>query len=280
MSWLTDIIEWLLSLFNGGGSSGPVKIGDHVFMPLFYRNTGGNPDSTWGYLSKSDAEREHLRNTIKSDAESDETCAICFCLTPDNINGGLIGNSMAMVSEASLTVIEAHCKKLVESNIAVFICLYVDDPNGNMPRWWEIEKHLNIWIAVHNRIKSYVTGYILAIESNEKGNQGSIQHCIQKMRDNLPGVDFYGTHLQWKSGGAYSWSGGNAPSNANIILMETRNDPHSDVSAGFVMGDYNEVKGSNPNLNFIVHEYNLNVDSSNFKATRAALRNSNAWGVG
>ena len=85
MSWLIKILNWILSLL--GLESGPVKIEEHCYMPLFYRNLSGGIDSNWNYLAKSDAEKKHLRDFINSGTADGETPAICFCLTPAGVSG-------------------------------------------------------------------------------------------------------------------------------------------------------------------------------------------------
>lgn len=279
MSFLSDILNWILSLFSGGGSAGkPIEIGAHVFMPLFYRNLRGGIDGTWNYLSKSDPEKLHLRKHLMENAQPGETPAITFILTPQAENGGLVDDKMLAVTDGMLDYLEAKCKELIEDGIAIFLCLYVDDKS---PRWYEIEKHMAIWTRIHGRVGKYITGAILSIETNEKANnKAQIEGCINVMRAVMPGLAWYGTHLTWRSGGAYSWNTGNAPANASIILMETSNDPHRDVPPKFVIDEYYEVKNSNPGLRFVVHESNLNVGSQNQLAARAALRNAGAWGVG
>lgn len=281
MSKIIEFLELLWNLIFGGGKLKRVSIKERCFMPLFCVKANGGPQGTWEYLSLSDNERAYLRDYLKRDAASGETPAITFCLTPSNVNGGLISNAMINVSEESLNILLARCEDLVRDGIAVFPCLYCDDPSGNMPRWWEMEKHLAVWKAVHAKIGTLVTGYILSIESSEKGNIGTVQHYIQKIRDNMPGVDYYGTHLQWKTRNTpYVWNGSNTPANADIILVETPNDPNVDVPVNVVMSCYNEIKNANPNLHFVMHEYNLHVGSGNVVQARAELRRVGAWGVG
>lgn len=276
-NWIVRFIEMLFS----GGKLKRIKIGDKVFMPLFFPKSGGGVGSTWAYMRGDEGWRSYLRSYIMLHRNSGETPAICFLLTPDDCNGGFIPNNIPVLNEGQLAAIHARVVELVREGIAVFPCLYNDDPNGNMPRWWEMEQHLAVWKQVHAKIGDLVTGYILSIESNEKKNLGGVQHYIQMMRDIMPGVPFYGTHVQWKARGSpYYWDGGNVPFNANIILVETSNDPNQDVSADHVLREYNDIKSANPNLKFVMHEYNLNVNSQNFNNTRSRLRSSGAWGIG
>ena len=205
MNWITEIVDWFLSLF-GGSRIKAVTIGDHCYMPLFYRNLSGAIDATWNYLSKADGEKQHLRNHIQSNAQSGETPAICFCLTPQNINGGLVDNKMLAVTDGMLDYLESKCSELVKDGIAVFLCLYVDD---SAPRWWEIERHTGVWKRIHERVGGYVTGYILSIEANEYANNANqLLGCINVMRAWMAGVAYYGIHLQWQANnGRYSWRG-------------------------------------------------------------------------
>lgn len=280
MNWLTGLWNWFLSLLGGGGNS-PVKIGDHCYMPLFYRNLTGAIDMTWNYLSKSDPEKLHLRNHIKANAASGETPAIAFCLTPQNINGRLVDDKMLAVTDGMLGYLTAKCKELVQDGIAVFPCLYVDDL---VPRWWQIENHVGIWKRIHGRISKYVTGYILSIESNEYANNvEQLRGCIAVMRAAMPGVDYYGTHLQFRANnGRYQWQGGaSTPSNANIILVEYSWNPHKGDVAG-VAGLHKEfaaIMAAEPVLKMVHHEFNVNFDSAIGKAQTEMLRERGAWGV-
>ncbi len=273
MSIIEAIWSWIMSLF--GAPLGPVKVGERVFMPLFlpYKMM------TWNYLAMNDGARKSVRDYIRAQALYNETPAICFLLTPDDCNGGLVGNKMDMVTDIAKDELHRKCKELVKDGIAIFACLYNDDPTPAMPKWWEIEKHKNIWACLHGILKDYVSGYILSIESNEKADSKEhLEGCITFMRAVLPGAQFYGTHLQWQARGRYTWDRGNAPSNADCILMETRNDPNYDVPASSVLADYEAAQRANP-IKICVHEYNINVNSSNQLTARAGIRKADAWGV-
>jgi hypothetical protein len=278
MNWLTKIWNWVLSLFDI--KPGPVKIGDRCYMPLFPWDKTYGIMMTWDYLAWSDAKKKVCRDAIKAGATSSETPAITMCLTPAGCTGGMIDDKMTAITDTMLDLLEKKVVDLVKDGIAVFPCLYVDDAT---PRWFEIEKHQAIWKRVHGRIGRYVTGYILSIETNEQAsNVGHLQGCINVMRECMPGADFYGTHLQWKSRGRYSWTGGSStPSNANIILVETPNNPHNGDAYGVagVIRDYNEIKTACPALKFVMHEFNVNSNSGVGKAQTEALRNVGAWGA-
>jgi len=256
----------------------PVKIGGHCYMPLFY-NISGSIKMSWDYLRFPDSEKKLIRKQIKAGAASGETPAICFCLTPEGSNGGLMLNNMLSVSDDALDWLELECKALVRDGIAVFPCLYVDD---SIPRWWDIEKHAAIWTRVHGRICKYVTGYILSIETNEAANsKAHIEGCINAMRAYMPGVAFYGTHLQWKSGGQYSWTGGSStPTNANIILAEYSWNPHNNVGIQAFKNQYNEIVQANLILKWVSHEYCVDFGSAFVKEAKKFQRAQGAWGVG
>lgn len=280
MNWLIDFVRRVWNAIFGGGNS-PVKIGDHCFMPLFYRNLTGGIDMTWNYLSKSDSEKQHLRNYIKANSTSDETPTIAFCLTPQSINGGLVDDKMLAVTDGMLDYLEAKCKELVKDGVAVFPCLYVDDL---VPRWYFIEQHQAIWRRIHDRIKNYVTGYILSIETNEEANNvGQLQGCIEVMRVAMPDAAFYGTHLQFRANnGRYTWQGGaSTPQNANIILVEYSWNPHRGDAAGVdgLQREFAAIMGASPNLKMVHHEYNVQFDSAVGNAQREMLRAWGAWGV-
>jgi len=273
---LVQLFNWIFQI-----ESGPVKIGEHCYMPLFYRAQTGSVAMTWGYLSKPDYERAHLRKTIKDGAQSGETPAICFCLTPQNINAGVILDNMT-VSEEMLDYLEDRCKELVDDGVAVFPCLYVDDAS---PRWMEIEKHRPVWEKVHSRIGKYVTGYILSIETNEYANSAAhIDGCLTVMRSAMPGADFYGTHLQWKaSNGRYQWASAiGIPASANLILVEFSFDPHKGDLLGLqaVKNEFYDIQRCNPGLRWVAHEYNTDAGSVTCEAQKEFLRQQKIWGTG
>ena len=280
MSFLNAIIDWIMRLLFDVIK--PVKIGDHIFMPLFYKNLTGALDTTWNYMSKSDAEKQHLRNYIKANVKSGETKATCFCLTPQNINGGLIDDKTLTVTDGMLGYLESKCKELIEDGIAVFLCLYVDD---SAPRWFAIESHKALWARIHGKVGKCVTGYILSIETNEYANSMShIEGCINVMRSVMPGAAWYETHLQWvANNGKYIWNSiTNLPKNADLILAEYSWDPHKGDAVGLenFKNEYFTIQKANPTLKFVSHEYNLNVGSAVFEAQRAFLRAQGAWGIG
>jgi hypothetical protein len=282
MNWLTDLWNWFLSLLGGDPVvTRPIEIIGHCFMPLFLRDLAGRIVMTWNYLSMSDAEKQNVRRQIKSGAKSGETPAICFCLSPANINGGLLPDSMSGITDAALDVLEAKCKELVADGIAVFLCLYVDDA---LPRWMEIEKHRAIWTRIHGRIAKYVTGYILSIETNEYANNlGQIEGCLTVIQSAMPDVYFYGTHLQWTANnGRYQWRGiSSVPKNANIILAEYSYDPHQGDAIGIetFKNQCLAIQNANPGVKIVHHEYNVNAGSAKMEAQRAFLREAGVWGV-
>lgn len=280
---MKSILEFFVALFNWifQVEPGRIKIGEHCYMPLFYRAQSGAVAMTWDYLSKPEYERAHLRETIKAGARSGETPAICFCLTPQNINAGVILDNMTVTDEM-LEYLENRCRELVSEGIAVFLCLYVDD---SAPRWMEIEKHREVWKRVHKRIGKYVSGYILSIETNEYAN--SVTHIdgrLKVMRDAMPGADYYGTHLQWKANnGRYSWNSSiGLPASANLILVEFSFDPHKGDMVGVqaVKNECYDIQRCNPVLRWVAHEINTNVGSVTCEAQREFLRQQNIWGVG
>lgn len=281
MNFIMSIVNWILSLFNGGGSNGPVRIGDHCYMPLFYRNLSSKVDATWNYLSKSDGEKQHLRKHIKDNAKSGETPAIVFCLTPQNINGGLLNNSMAAPTAGMLDYLEAKCRELVEDGIAVFLCLYVDD---SIPRWWEIEKHKAIWTQIHARVCKYVTGCVLSIEANEYANNvGQLAGCITAMRAAMPKADYYGLHLQWlASNGKYSWRGiSSVPASAGLVLAEYTHDPNKGnlINEATFRSQCRAIEAANPAVKIVHQEFNVDVLGAQGRRQTEILREEGVWGV-
>lgn len=273
------IIDFIRTIL--GCDSRPIEIGDHVFMPLFFRGLSGQINSTWNYLAMDDTEKRHLREYITANAKPGETPAICFCLTPSRISGGLIDDKMLAVTDGMLDYLEAKCKELLEDGIAIFFTLYVDDA---APRWWEIGMHQSVWKRVSERVGKYATGAILSIETNEHAaGVGQIDACIQIMRGLFPGRQHYGTHLQWlASNQKYQWRGGNTtPPSASVILVEYSWDPSRGDSVGVVglEREYNAIMDAEDQARLAHHEYNLHAESGTAQKQREWLRNQNAWGV-
>lgn len=290
-----------------------IKINKPISMPLFYDNGGiratsnseftqeryfpkknvvlryfseknlkaGNIAATWDYLSKSEAGKKKCREEIKATTKSGEIPAITFLISRNGESGPL--GTFPNITDDQINQAKEMIKELVEEGIAVFPCLYVDDPSGSIPKWWEIEKHMNSWIRVNNGIKKYVTGYILSIETNEKANsKNHIEGSITAMRAYMAGVDYYGTHMEFGKRGRYTWTGGGTtPNNADIIILELW-DPHKGDAMGLngVKNRYNHIKPRVGILRLIWQEWNLNPNGSINKQQREWLKSKKEWGVG
>ena len=283
-----------------------IKIDKPISMPLFYDNGGvrlaskanensymqcryfsnikaSSLDGTWNYLSKSEAGRKKCREQIKAVTKSSEIPAITFLLSRNGESGPLGG--FPNVTDDQINQAKELIKELVEDGIAVFPCLYVDDPSGSIPRWTEIEKHASTWARVHNGIGRYVTGYVLSIESNELANNvEQLRGCINVIRVYMSGVDYYGTHMMFgNSSGRYSWTGGSStPSNADFILLEAPWHPNQGDAQGLtgIQNLYNNVKPKVGGLRVIWHEYNLNPPGPINLQQRDWLKTKDEWGVG
>jgi len=283
-----------------------IKIDKPISMPLFYDNGGvrstaddstdsylykkyfanikaSNLDSTWNYLSKSDAGRKKCRDDIKANTKSGEIPAICFMISTEGCAGPLSG--FPNVTDDQIAQAKAIIKEALEDGLAIFPCLYVDDPSGSMPNWTKIEQHMAVWTKIHNGIGKYVTGYALSIESNELANNAEqIRGCINVIRVSMPGVDYYGTHMMFgNSGGRYSWTGGSStPSNADFILLEAPWHPAQGDAQGMngIQNLYNTVKPKTGALKLIWHEYNLNPNGNMNHQQREWLKTKGEWGVG
>jgi hypothetical protein len=267
-------------LWDNGGETDKVEIGDHIFMPLFCR-IASRVVGTWDYMARNDAERKQMRDYIKTNAAPGETPAITYCLTPYNVNGHTIDDDMRDVTSFALGVIRAMCEELVNDGIAVFLCLYVDDA---APRWMNIADHRKVWQKVHKEVNGLASGYILSIETNEKAIfKADIENSIAVMREVFPGAEFYGTHLQWGAGGRYRWTGGSStPSNANIIFVENSWDPHKGDAAGVyrIRSEWQSIRAAEQRVKLVAHEYNINAGGAIEKAQRAELRSQGIWGIG
>jgi len=243
MCWLTD---WLF-----GSKIKAIDVtGKKLCMPLFYPKPNGTVDATWNYLSKSPADREWCRQKIKATAVSGEVPAIAFLLTPNNEGGNLfLQVSPGAVNVANLEAAAERMKELCKDGIAVFVVLYTDD---KAPRWWEISAHIPGWIIVWDKIKPYVTGCILSIESTEKGNYLKVQDGIAKMQAAMPGAQLYGTHQQWHT----NWySAGDTPANATVLLCETSNKPSDNPGMNLLKANVNGMIAAAGAGRLVIHEY-------------------------
>jgi len=270
-------VNWLRSLF--GNKPDRVKIKGRVCMPLFYPRDGGGVRMTWDYLNKSSQEQDECRWWIKHYTIEGETPAIAFLLTPPN-EAGMIFNPWPTIDKDALETARYAIEKCVKDGIAVFPVLYTDD---KPPWWYDIPINMDAWWHVHEAIGKHVNGYMLSIETNEQARDvGQIQDCIQAMREAMPDVDYYSTHLQWTGKGAYRWLGGDTtPTNANLILVETSWPPQSGDKMGYEMlkNEVIAIAVNNPNTHICLHEYNWSCSKVN-EAQRNMLRNMNLWGVG
>ena len=283
MNILKAILSWILGLF--GGEPKAIKVsGKLLFMPLFMPDSDGKTLSTWPYLSMPYGQQKRVRGRIKGMAKFVEQPAIALLLNPNN-EAGHIWNEFPNVHKENLATAAQALRELVEDGIAVFATLYNDDPSGSMPRWWEIEKYPAAWSEINKAIGSYVTGYILSIETNERCESvGQLQHCIYLMSIAMPGVELYGTHLQWKAAGAgYRWCDkGSTPYNAQIILAENSWQPQRGDAAGLagVQREYGEIARAVDMGKVVMHEYGLNMSGKVFQTQRDWLRDQNVKGIG
>jgi hypothetical protein len=284
---LADIWDWIRRLFGWRPEPTAIRIADwqHVYMPLFYAKANGSAEGTWNYLSMDDAHRAQCRAQILAGVVDGEVPAITFCLTPNDLTFGLWGTFPALNPDG-LPVLRARLEELVADGIAVFPCLYVDDPTGDMPRWWEISKYGDGWAQIHTEIGHLCTGYILSIENNERAS--SVHHmagCVDHMRRLMPGVQFYGTHLQWLGAGqaGYRWSGNTStPTNLDLILVETTWHPNQGDKVGVagLAKELTNIIRACPGKRLVIHEYNLNPAGAVCAQQRAYLRGQAVFGVG
>jgi len=275
------IIDWIKSLFGCDPAPERIKISGHCFMPLFV-SENGRPRGTWEYLSLDESLRNNTRAQIKAGVGEGETPAICFCLTPSGVSGGLIDDKMLAVTDDALAVLETKILELIDDGIAIFGCLYTD---GGRPAWQSIAAHRSVWRRVHTKIGHLVTGWILSIETNEAApNVEQIRAGMADMRDMLPGADYYGTHLQWKAyNGKYVWnSAASTPRGADVILAEASWDPNKGDIAGVagLARENGEMVRAGLGCLIVWHEYNITPWSKVGQEQRAYLRGQNVWGRG
>lgn len=294
-NWLIELFETIWNWITGGGGGGdaPIRImGKKLCMPLFYPKLNGDINGTWNYFALSAEERQRCRDKIKSMAKGGEVPCLTALLTPNECTGGL-WESFPTINQAGLSRVQSICQETVEDGVAIGVTLYVDDPSGSMPKWWEITNatYQAAWSQVWNEIKPHVSFVTLSIETNEKASSvGQIQHCIMLMQNAMPGAQVYGTHMAINGAGldGYRWNTASAtPFNAGIILVEN-SWTISNGDQG--MGDRQGVTGATKDWNMlatmvtasrvVMHEGNLHPTSTVCEAQRNFYRSKGAWGVG
>lgn len=255
MNFFEAIWNWILSLF-GQGTLKAIEIDNSMFMPLFVI-IDGKVKGTWDYLAWTVTEQKQCRDQIKSGCVNDEIPAITILAQVDGDYG------------------KERITELVEDGIAVFICLYIDDPGGSQRRWWEIESHTELWKTMNDEIGDLVSGYILSIESTEKGDYRRVENAINVMKDCCSGAQFYGTHLQW---GTRWSSSSNTPSNADIILVETTWHPANGASVKIekFREEIYDIMAAAGTSRLVIHEYAFNPTAEQ----RAWLREQKLLGIG
>lgn len=286
-----------------------IKIDKPISMPLFYVRTvalsaeqknhvlptyidqrygqqvlqAGTVDTTWVYLQKNANQRKECRDKVKATCRSGEQPAMTFLISTKDCAGPLSG--FPNVTDAQIEEAKVMIREVVEDGIAVFCCLYVDDPSGSMPNWTKIEQHKAVWTKINNGIGRYVTAYVLSIESNELASDAThLKNCINVMKAAMPGAYYYGTHMAFHGTGRYVWVGGpTTPSSADFILLEAPWHPNQGNAQGMngIKELYNSVKPRVGGLRLIWHEYNLDPDGNMNKQQRDWLKDKKIeWGVG
>ena len=276
---------WLLQQIGiKPGKPRPVDVSGTLFMPLFLRILG-KLCSTWDFLARPYTEQCAIRAEIKRLAVKGETPAIVFLLTTRE-GGSLWARFPDLLNDLAVDAAVSAMEECVRDGIAVIPCLYVDDPSGSMPRWWEIASHAHGLVALHARIGHLVSGYIVSIEQNERArDRGQIEATIDTLRRAMPGAQVYGTHLQHRGGGAgYSWRVAvDTPRNADIIVAEASWNPDAGDRVG-VAGVRQEADmmgaAGFDRRRVVFQEYNLNPGGNVEAAQRAHLRGRGFRGVG
>lgn len=260
-----------------------VRLGGRLFMPLFYLDLRNKIASTWNYLAKELTEQQHCRARIKALCANGETPAITFLVTTGE-GGNLWLSFPGVLNEPAVDAAASAMRELCADGIAVIPCLYVDDPSGSMPRWWEIASHRDGLKQLHERIGRYVSGYLVSIEQNERARDVyQIEDAIEAMQSAMPGAQVYGTHLQWTGGGSYRWQGGRStPANAGIIVAEASWQPQQGDSRGVdgVRRDIDAMAGNVDMSKIVYQEFNINPTSETNAKQREFLRSRAMWGQG
>lgn len=269
MSWLWELIRQIIAWLTGEVEA--VKLAKRACMPLFYTDLNGKLAATWDYTAKSEAERKHCREYIRNLTTDDEQPAILF-----------------LICNVSPEVIADAARECCEDEIAVFGTLYVDDPDSarpKLPRWWEIEDHVETWKAVHKKAGKYFTGLILSIETNEQAESAThIAGCISVMRDVFPGAQYYGTHLEFNGASqasSYRWTGGDStPSNVNVIIVELCDPAKGDaIGLNGIKNIYNKLAAAEKKP-FAAQEYSLHPGGMIYIQQHEWLRSQKPWGAG
>ncbi len=281
------VVAWLLTRQPPDRA----RIRAPVSAPLFTPQQGGpymqSVTSTWGYLAMNPKQRAEQRWWVKRWTLRNETPVMAFILTPAN-EAGMIFTPWPHINKENLKRACRCIEELVNDGIGVFPTLYVDD---KPPWWYQIEAHVETWRRVHDVIGKHVNGYLLSIESNEQTRSVTqLQHCIHIMREAMPGVEYYGTHLQRNAKSkvsAYRWTSvQDSPANANVIFAEHSWHPMdgNNRTVTQVMTEARKMKAAvRQGQRLCFNEFNWHVNDepeSMYQRQRTALRGLGEWGAG
>lgn len=254
----------------------PITIGDNkIYCPLFY-NYNGKLETTWDILNKDKNEIKFIVEFIKSTCPRYYQPAITFLLSPADEAGNITDKNLVMINNDNLNKAIEKMKYFIDNNIAVFPCLYTDDKN---PDWRDIEKHINIWKTIHNKIKDCVSGYLLSIESNERFRDIKVlKDAFIVMKSMLSGVEIYSTHLQYNSSD-YRWvTEGNLFAELKYIFVETSWQPTAGNSIDIdkFKSEIDAIVTNNPSKKLVIIEYNTDVVGHKANEQRMYLINKSS----
>lgn len=269
----------------------PADISGKLLCPCFAVDADDDVVGLWGLLGMDERNRDAAVAWVRRQARLGETPMLAFLLSPTEIAGRLFSVFPGALDEAACAAAERFFHKMLAAGVALAPTLYCDDPDGTMPRWWEIRKHSEGWKKLHARLGKYFSAAFLSIETNERAtSQGAVEDAIGTLRECFPGLQAYGTHLQWATRDTrYKWIGGNTvPRNADLVLAEA---PWAIEPAREGEGDRQGISGLNawvsgmknagvPLGKIVLHEANLRPGGQIAGQQRDAGRKWGVRGVG
>ncbi len=276
MNILEKLIVYLLKCLFGIYK--PIKIGNNkIYCPLFY-NYNGRLEATWDILNKDKQEIKFVSEYIKSGCPKGFQPSITFLLSPADEAGNITDKNLVMINNDNLNKAIEKIQYFLDNGIAIFPCLYTDDKS---PDWRDIGKHINIWKTIHNKIKDYVSGYLLSIESNERfRNINILKDCLITMKSHLTDVEIYTTHLQYNSTD-YRWLTENQLFNElEYIFVETSWQPTqgNNIDINRFSAEIDNMINNNKSKKLVIMEYNTDLYSEKAKQQRMYLINKTSLG--
>jgi hypothetical protein len=264
------------------------KISGKLLCPCFASGVNGRVLGVWDLLGLDAANQDAVLASLKRYAARGEIPMAAFLLTPNEVAGKLFVRFPDILDEARCATAEAFFKRALKAGVALAPTLYCDDPDPRRgdPCWFQLADHKAGWRVFFDRYSKYFSAVFLSVETNERAaSRGQVDGLIDLLRREVaPGLQAYGTHLDW---GAHNVDAVR-PGNADLILFEgpwliARGMEHVGDARGVngVRAWIDSMKARGVDLGkAVIHEFNMRPDGEIVKAQRDAGREAGLRGVG